>query len=46
MESYNKKFKEPFESGNNLLKKEQVLGRLNTQLSGKVEWFLESEVVI
>lgn len=45
MEFYNKKFKEPFESGNNLLKKERVLGRLNTQLSGKVEWFLENEVV-
>jgi len=46
MEFYNKKFKEPFESGNNLLKKERVLGRLNMQLSGKVEWFLENEVVI
>jgi len=45
MEFYNKKFKEPFESGNNLLKKERVLGRLNTQLSGKVEWFLDNEVV-
>ena len=45
MELYNKKFKEPFESGNNLLKKERVLGRLNTQFSGKVEWFLENEVV-
>jgi len=45
MEFYNKKFKEPFESGNNLLKKERVLGRLNTQFSGKVEWFLENEVV-
>jgi len=46
MEFYNKKFKEPFESGNNLLKKERVLGRLNTQLSGKVEWFLENEAVL
>jgi len=46
MEFHNKKFKEPFESGNNLLKKERVLGRLNTQLSGKVEWFLDDEVVI
>ncbi|TKJ22032.1 MAG: hypothetical protein CEE42_13360 [Promethearchaeota archaeon Loki_b31] len=45
MEFHNKKFKEPFESGNNLLKKERVLGRLNTQLSGKVEWFLDNEVV-
>ncbi|KKL52981.1 hypothetical protein LCGC14_2280030, partial [marine sediment metagenome] len=27
------------------LKKERVLGRLNTQLSGKVEWFLDNEVV-
>jgi hypothetical protein len=45
MEFYNKKFKEPFESGNNLLKKERVLGRLNTQLSGRVEWFLEDEVI-
>lgn len=46
MEFYNKKFKEPFESGNNLLKKERVLGRLNTQFSGKVEWFLDNEAVI
>ena len=46
MEFHNKKFKEPFESGNNLLKKERVLGRLNTQLSGKVEWFLDNEAVI
>jgi len=46
MEFHNKKFKEPFESGNNLLKKGRVLGRLNTQLSGKVEWFLDNEVVI
>jgi len=46
MEFHNKKFKEPFESGNNLLKKERVLGRLNTQLFGKVEWFLDNEVVI
>lgn len=46
MEFHNKKFKEPFESGNNLLKKERVLGRLNTQLSGKVEWFLDNEVII
>ena len=45
MEFHNKKFKEPFESGNNLLKKERVLGRLNTQLSGNVEWFLDNEVV-
>ncbi len=45
MEFHNKKFKEPFESGNNLLKKDRVLGRLNTQLSGKVEWFLDNEVV-
>ena len=45
MEFHNKKFKEPFESGNNLLKKERVLGRLNTQLSGKVEWFLDNEIV-
>lgn len=46
MEFHNKKFKEPFESGNNLLKKERILGRLNTQLSGKVEWFLDNEAVI
>ncbi len=46
MEFHNKKFKEPFESGNNLLKKERVIGRLNTQLSGKVEWFLDNEAVI
>jgi len=46
MEFHNKKFKEPFESGNNLLKKERVLGRLNTQLFGKVEWFLDNEAVI
>ena len=46
MEFHNKKFKEPFESGNNLLKKERVLGRLNMQLSGKVEWFLDNEAVI
>lgn len=46
MEYYNLKFKEPFKSGNNLLKKERVLGRLDTQLSGKIEWFLEEEVII
>lgn len=46
MEFHNKKFKEIFESGNNLLKKERVIGRLNTQLSGKVEWFLDNEAVI
>lgn len=46
MEYRNKKFRQPFESGNNLLKKERVLGRLNTQLSGKIEWFLEEEVAI
>ena len=45
MEFHNKKFKEPFESGNNLLKRERVLGRLNSQLSGNVEWFLDNEVV-
>ncbi len=45
MEFHNKKFKEPFESGNNLLKKERVLRRLNMQLSGKVEWFLDNEAV-
>lgn len=45
MEFYNRKFKEPFEAGNNLLKKERVLGRLNTQLSGKVEWFLGNKVL-
>jgi len=46
MEYQNKKFKHPFEAGNNLLKKERVLGRLHVQLSGKVEWYLEEEVVI
>ena len=46
MEFHNRKFKEPFESGNNLLKKERVLGRLNTQLSGRIEWFLDNEAVI
>lgn len=46
MEYYNQKFKHPFESGNNLLKKERLLGRLNTQLSGKIEWYLDEEVVI
>ncbi len=46
MEYYNRKFKHPFESGNNLLKKERLLGRLNTQLSGKIEWFLDEEIVI
>lgn len=46
MEYYNQKFKQPFESGNNLLKKERLLGRLNTQLSGKIEWYLDEEAVI
>ena len=46
MEYYNLKFKEPFKSGNNLLKKERVLGRLDTQLSGKIEWYLEEGVII
>ena len=46
MEYYNLKFKNPFKSGNNLLKKERVLGRLDTQLSGKIEWYLEEEVII
>ncbi|MBA7626905.1 hypothetical protein ES703_34363 [subsurface metagenome] len=46
MEYYNQKFKQPFESGNNLLKKERLLGRLHTQLSGKIEWYLDEEVVI
>ena len=46
MEYHNKKFKQPFESGNNLLKKERILGRLNTQLSGKIEWYLDEEVII
>ena len=46
MEYRNKKFKQPFEAGNNLLKKERVLGRLHTQLSGKIEWYLEEEIVI
>lgn len=46
MEYYNKKFKEPFNSGNNLLKKERLLGRLNTQFSGKIEWFLEEKNII
>lgn len=46
MEYHNKTFKEPFKSGNNLLKRERVLGRLNTQLSGKIEWFLEEKVII
>lgn len=40
MEYYNTNFKEPFESGNNLLKKERLMGRLKTQFSGKIEWFL------
>ncbi len=45
-EYYNLKFKEPFNSGNNLLKKERGLGRVDTQLSGKIEWYLEEEVII
>lgn len=45
MEYYNIKFKEPFEKGNNLLKKERVMGRLTTQLSGKIEWFLEEAII-
>ncbi|MFX1257944.1 MAG: hypothetical protein ACFFAN_08800 [Promethearchaeota archaeon] len=46
MEYYNQKFKRPFESGNTLLKKERLLGRLHTQLSGEIEWYLDEEVVI
>jgi len=46
MEYRNKKFKQPFEAENNLLKKERVLGRLNTQLSGKIEWYLDEEIVV
>ncbi len=45
MEYYNTKFKEPFESGNNLLKKERLMGRLEAQFSGKVEWFLDDKAL-
>ena len=31
---------------NNLLNKERVFGKLNTQLSGKIELFLDEELVI
>jgi len=46
MEYRNRKFKQPFESGNNLLKKQHVLGRLHSQLSGKIEWFLDEKIAI
>ncbi|MGV9200568.1 MAG: hypothetical protein ACOC4M_17305, partial [Promethearchaeia archaeon] len=45
MEYYNTKFKEPFDSGNNLLKKERLLGRLKAQFSGKIEWFLDEKAL-
>ena len=46
MEYYNSRFKKPFRRGNNLLKKYRLLGRLNAQLEGKIEWFLEEEAHI
>ncbi len=46
MEHYNTAFKKPFRAGNNLLKKDRILGRLNTQFSGRIEWYLEEPMLI
>ncbi|MHA1378749.1 MAG: hypothetical protein ACTSRG_10240 [Candidatus Helarchaeota archaeon] len=46
MEYYNSRFKRPFKRGNNLLKKERLISRLNMQFAGKVEWFLEDKLVV
>ena len=44
MEYYNRDFKEVFASGNNLLKKERLMGRFKAQFSGKVEFHLNEGV--
>ena len=44
MEYYNQKSKQPFESRDNMFKKESLLGRLNTQLWGKIEWYFDADI--
>jgi hypothetical protein len=44
-EWYNVKFKRPFKAGNNLVKRERLLARLQTQLHGTVEWHVPEATV-
>lgn len=46
MEYYNSRLKLPFTRGNNLLKKERLLARLNVQFTGKIEWLLKEKAVV
>ena len=46
MEQFNARFKAPFTRGNNLLKKDRLLARLNCQLAGKIEWLLEDKALV
>lgn len=45
MEYFNRDFKDVFASGNNLLKKDRLLGRFKAQFSGKVEFHLDKGVI-
>jgi hypothetical protein len=44
-EWYNMKFKRPFKAGNNLVKRERLLARPQTQLHGTVEWHVPEATV-
>jgi hypothetical protein len=45
-EWYNVRFKHPFKAGNNLVKKERLLARLQAQLYGDVSWRIPEAVIV
>jgi hypothetical protein len=45
-EWYNVRFKHPFKAGNNLVKKERLLARLQAQLHGDVSWRILEAVMV